>query len=268
MRQRQSERISDTLSGSIERFREVLDEIRAGLEAIKICPGPCEDGTVSIRAKSGLSRRAACPVANGRCAYGIRLGAELDAYIARIMARIGVPKRHVENFCARRESYTTTEAAKWPVKGFLVFCGKNGSGKSFGAACVVRGYLENRIADRLDREAWGNADRAGNAVTWRSSKDLAGDSEVCEKAASATLLVIDDLGREEDTKIARPALCSVVSKRYDAKLAAVITTELSMADMRKRYGRYLTDRLTEDAGSGVIDCGDESMRMARCFVPE
>jgi DNA replication protein DnaC len=179
------------------------------------------------------------------------------------MDRVGVPRRHVDNFRAFRESYPVMEAAKWPVRGFLVFGGTAGSGKSFGAAYVVREYLESRAVDWLDRGAWINAERAADSVMWRSAKDVIDDGEAYARSASVTLLVMDDLGREEETKTARSALCSVVSKRYDAKLATVVTTELSMAGLRKRYGRYLTDRLTEDIGhgGGIIDCGDVSMRM-------
>jgi DNA replication protein DnaC len=100
---------------------------------------------------------------------------------------------------------------------------------------------------------------------WRSAREIIGGGEAFARVASAALLVLDDLGREENTKTARAALCSAVSKRYDAKLATAVTTELSMTDLRKRYGRYLTDRLAEDMGNGggIIDCGCVSMRVDR-----
>jgi hypothetical protein len=260
---KQPELLGDILSGSLDTFRETAVEIRAELEAIRVCPGPCEDGTVVIRAASGANRRAVCPVSCQDCAYGIRLKGELRWYIARIMTRLGVPRRHIENFSVCRESFAVSEASKWPVLGFLVLCGKKGTGKSFAAARVVYDYLEGHITDRLDRGTWSAAERAGDSVTWFSAKEIIDDADACAKAGISSLLVMDDLGREDEMKTARAILCFLVSKRYDAKLATVITTELSMADIRKRYGRYLTDRLAEDVGNGgcVVDCGDVSIRL-------
>jgi DNA replication protein DnaC len=180
------------------------------------------------------------------------------------MARIGVPRRHIENFSGRCESYAVSEALKCSVKGFLVLCGRNGSGKSFAAARAVYAYLESRVINRLDRETWESVDRAGDSVMWRSAREIVDDRETYERAGIVSLLVIDDLGREGDMKPARTAVCSAVSKRYDSKLATIVTTELSMTDISRRYGRYLSDRLVEDAGigGGVVDCRDVSVRNA------
>ena len=250
------------LSGTVARFLKASDEIRSELEAIKGCPSSCEDGTVPIRTASGICRRLPCPARSAECRYGIRLAEELNWYVARIMARVGVPRRHVENFAVCRESCAVSEALRWPFSGFLVLCGKTGSGKSFGAARVVRAYLEGHITDRLDRWTWEAADRRGDSVMWLGARDITDDRGICAKASSVPLLAIDDLGREDDTKAARAAMCSAVSKRYDSKLATVITTELSMAGISKRYGRYLSDRLLEDSGTGggAVDFGDAYMR--------
>jgi DNA replication protein DnaC len=256
----------ENLNNALSRSLKTSEEIRAELDAIKTCPSPCEDGIVSIRTSSGLNRRAACPVMNAGCPYGIRSGEKFYSYIARIMNRIGVPRRHIENFGKRGESYAVSEADKWPVRGFLLLCGKTGSGKSFAAASVVRGYLESRVKDRLVRETWGAAERAGESVIWVSAKDIADGRDISVTRSGVrgniSLLVLDSLGREEETKTAISALCSAVSKRYDAKQATVITTELSMSDISKRYGRFFADRLAEDIGDGgcLVDCGDVSIR--------
>jgi hypothetical protein len=194
----------------------------------------------------------------------------MNRYIAGVMARIGVPRRHIVNFGERRESYAVSEALKWPLQGFLVLCGRTGSGKSFAAARVIYGYLESRISGPLNRGTWGEAERAGDSVMWRSAYDIAGGRDIAARAGTVSLLVMDGLGREEETKTAGLALCSVISKRYDAKLATVITTELPVGGIRKRYGRFVTDRLAEDTGDGgsVIDCGDVSMRLAGAFERE
>jgi DNA replication protein DnaC len=146
---------------------------------------------------------------------------------------------------------------------FLVFCGKSGVGKSFGAACAVREYLKSRIANWIDRRTWEAAERAADSAMWSDAKEITDDKAAFSRARTAFLLVLDDLGKEEDTQTGRAAVCSVISKRYDAMLATVITTELPMSDIRIRYGSYLAERLAEDAGNGgnIVDCGEVSMRL-------
>ncbi|MDR2780594.1 MAG: hypothetical protein LBB28_05670 [Synergistaceae bacterium] len=239
----------------LELFARTSEEIEAELETIKSCPSPCDDGTVLL---PGLSRRVSCPVSSPACAFGLRVTGELEKYMNGIMIEIGVPRRHIENFSGHRESYAVLEANDWLFRGFLVICGRTGSGKSFAAARVVYRYLESRITDRLKQSAWRAAQIAGESVSWQGAKEISDDRDISARAIGASLLVIDDLGREDGAKTTRAALCSAVSRRYDAKLATVITTEFSMGDIRRRYGRFFTDRLTEDAGNGgnVVDCGN------------
>jgi hypothetical protein len=241
------------------------ERIGAELESVKACPEPCYDGSVRIvTAASDRDLRVACPLVRWDCAYGLRLRIELDRYLEKTMSRLGVPRRHLENFGGIRESVALAEALKWPVRGFLVLCGKPGVGKSFAAACVVREFLKRRITNRMDRKTWEAADRAGDSVMWSGAKEITDDKGAFVRARSAFLLVLDDLGKEEDTQTGRAAACAVISKRYDAMLATAVTTELPMSGLRIRYGSYLTERLAEDAGRGgsVVDCGDVSMRLS------
>jgi DNA replication protein DnaC len=186
------------------------------------------------------------------------------------MRQIGVPRRHIENFGKRRDSLAVLGAMKWPARGFLVLYGGTGTGKSFGAAWAVREYLKNGVSKPMDKKTWESIERAGDNAIWANVQEIASDRVLLPKASAARLLIMDDLGREEDTKAGNAAVCALISKRYDAKLATIVTSELSLADIRKRYGRYLADRLAEDFGDGggVIDCGDDSMRAAGCHVYE
>jgi DNA replication protein DnaC len=247
----------------------MFDEIGSALVKIKTCPEPCDDGKVPIGTLSGASGkicRAACPIISPGCAYGIKLLYERNMRLTRAMTQIGVPRRHIENFSKSRKSLAVLGAMNWTGRGFLILYGGPGTGKSFGAAWAVREYIKNRISNPMDKKTWDEIDRAKDNVTWLNAQDTAADRidrNLPQRACAASLLVMDDLGREEDTKSGNAAVSAVISKRYDAKQATVVTTELSLADIEKRYGRYLSDRLTEDVedGGGVVDCGDDSMRL-------
>jgi hypothetical protein len=238
------------------------EEVEEKLAGIKSCPEPCDDGTVEIVLSSGQARKMLCPVITPDCRYGQRMERGLDKFIAGVMSGIGVPLRHIENFRKPRRTEAIDEVSKWPARGFLVFFGDTGSGKSFGAALAVREYLKNQVTGSFDRRLWESAERAGNAVTWLDALDIADDRGNAARARRAFLAVIDDLGGEGDMAQCQAAIRGVILKRYDMKLPTVITTSLTMLDIDARYGNRIADRLTEDIGDGgrIIDCGSLSLR--------
>jgi hypothetical protein len=178
------------------------------------------------------------------------------------MTSAGIPQRHTDNFTAFRPAVAIKEALRWPVRGFLILTGANGSGKSFAAAYVLREYLRGRIADPFDRGTWETAERAGGNISWSAAAGIAGDRTTAERAKRGYPTVIDDFGGENDFHAEQSGVTGVLSNRYDSKLPTVITTTLSMSDIAARYGNRVFDTLTEDIGSGgmIVDCGGASMR--------
>jgi DNA replication protein DnaC len=184
------------------------------------------------------------------------------------MSAIGVPLRHLENYRKLRHTEAADEVTKWPARGFLVFFGDTGSGKSFGAALAVREYLKSQVTGSFDRKLWENAERAGSAVTWLDAMDIADDRGNATRARRAFLAVIDDLGGECESAQCQSVIRGTILKRYDMKLPTVITTSLTMMDIDARYGSRIADRLTEDIGDGggIIDCGSVSLRNPAGFL--
>jgi hypothetical protein len=190
---------------------------------------------------------------------------ELNRYLAKIMIEAGVPPRHIDNFGTPRETAAVKIAREWGMKGFLILTGGPGVGKSFAAACAVKKFLESRIPDRLDRGTWRNVERpgVGKTVMWCGADDIAWDRMVASRARGSLLLVIDDLGSEGSSFEGQSAMRGVISRRYDAKLPTVVTTGLTMLDIRNKYGRYIAERLVEDVrhGGKIAECGDVSIRV-------
>jgi DNA replication protein DnaC len=185
----------------------------------------------------------------------------LDRHIIGVMADIGVPLRHIENFPERRETEETAEASRWPVRGFLIFTGDTGMGKSFGAALVLYEYLKSRVSNHFDRGSWEAAEKTRSSVMWSTAMDIAEDRKTAAQAKRGRLVVIDDLGSESDTPEGQTAIRGVLMKRYDMKLPTVVTTSLTMVDIDIRYGSRIANRLTEDIenGGSIIDCRSFSM---------
>jgi hypothetical protein len=260
----------DVLSESpVRRLMAISDEIQTELAKIKKCAGPCEDGMVQISPPSGAPRQVRCPIASPHCAYGISLKDKLDKWLNRLMREAGVPPRHIDNFQAYFHTPALICAEKWDFRGFLVLSGGSGAGKSFAAAWAVKKYLQRAISDPLDASAWGRAANACENRIWGSANGIAQNKDMGLRTWSKYPLVIDDFGREGDSRIRRTDLSEFISARYDAKAPTIITTELTFNDILGLYGRYTAYKLTEDrsaegspsGGGGMFaNCGDVSLR--------
>ena len=243
-------------------------EMEEKLAQIKECPEPCDDGTVEISISSGQTRKMTCPLIASDCPYGEWMEQGLDRYVTGVMSGIGVPRRHLENFTEALQTEALAGIAKWQMRGFLIFTGDTGSGKSFGAARAVHKYLKSMVANHFDRRAWEIVEKVGNSIVWCTAMDICDDRETAARAKRERLAVIDDLGGEADTSLSQAVLRGVILRRHDMKLPTVITTTLTMLGIDIRYGGRVADRLTEDIGkdSMIVECGDVSIRNPAVFL--
>lgn len=257
-------RLSAHLTGVVDRMQRMQADIAATLAAITSCPGACATGKVVVTLpEDGRPRERDCPIISSECAYGKIVSRELAAYLLDLMAGIGVPPRHLDNFAARQETFAVQAVRHWHFQSFMVLSGIPGIGKSFGAAWAVYRRLYKAIPLWLDKSEWSAAAKVGADIAWATAKEIADDKSVAGKSRAIGLLVLDDLGKEEDTKSGQAAVRDVISRRYDSKLPTVITTEMTIPDIAARYGRYIAERLAEDTihGGRFEDCGTVSMRL-------
>lgn len=73
----------------------------------------------------------------------------------------------------------------------------------------------------------------------RTTMDLIDSMATCE------FLLLDDLGKEKASDTALPLIFQVINSRYESMLPTVITTNLTMADIKKNYGDAVQSRLLE-----------------------
>ena len=250
---------------SMKWILRVEKEIQTELDNIQTCPAPCEEGTVLVSPPSGVSQRRRCPLLSFACAYGSGLEEKLDGRLDRLLLEAGVPRRHIGHFGAYIETPALLCANKWGFGGFLVFFGKSGVGKSFGAAWAAKRYLRSMIPDPLDTNTWNRAVNAGENTVWATANRIIRDKTSISSSRAARLLVLDDLGREGDSPTRRADVSDIVSSRYDAKLPTIVTTELTLGGIIAAYGENTAFKLVEDiqsetAGGMLVDCGDVSLR--------
>ena len=121
----------------------------------------------------------------------------------------------------------------------LLFYGGVGTGKTFAAACIANHLLSQRVPVIMTSFVKLLESMQG------FSED---DSALIARLNRAKLLVIDDLGAERSTDYALEKVYDIVDSRYRAKLPIILTTNLSMTELKEstdiRYTR-IYDRIFE-----------------------
>jgi DNA replication protein DnaC len=151
-----------------------------------------------------------------------------------------IPKRIRENM----EDWDSV-----PLKGDgnLFIQGASGSGKSLIAAkTLVDAVTSNKMSGR-----WLEADDYIEML-----KDSFDNEGVLPEMYSSPhvvkyvkgvfdIVVIDGLGEERMTEFASHELGSLIRKRYDKQKATIITSRLSIQDIKNRYGTRLANPLAD-----------------------
>lgn len=123
-------------------------------------------------------------------------------------------------------------------QGLLMYGGV-GTGKTFAAACIAN-YL---LAKRVPVVMTSFVKLLDSMQGFREE-----DDRLIARLNRAKLLIIDDLGAERSTDFALEKVYNIVDSRYRAKLPIILTTNLSMEEMKEsmdiRYTR-IYDRIFE-----------------------
>lgn len=143
-----------------------------------------------------------------------------------------------------KNNYTVSKnyAEKFTGKndGNLLFAGATGLGKthlstSIAVSVIERGFdvkyetAQNLIGDFEDKQ-------------FRSAYSVS-DDDPTERYFDCDLLIIDDLGTELTNQFTVSCLYNLINSRINRGKAMIINTNLSSAELRKRYSDRITSRL-------------------------
>lgn len=125
----------------------------------------------------------------------------------------------------------------------LFFYGTVGTGKSFLSGCVAKELIEkgNLViyfsATQLFHEL------SKNAFDYRNREDMA---LLQDDLFHCDLLIIDDLGTELTNAFVSSQLFSCLNERHMQKKATIISTNLSLQELRDRYSDRIFSRITSN----------------------
>lgn len=130
-------------------------------------------------------------------------------------------------------------------KGYrnLFFYGTVGTGKSFLSCCVAKELIDHgnlvlyfsasQLFDILSKSTFDKD----------SPEAVAG---IFDDICGCDLLIIDDLGTELTNSFVSSQLFSCLNSRYLRKKATIITTNLSLGELRDRYSDRIFSRITSN----------------------
>lgn len=125
-----------------------------------------------------------------------------------------------------------------PNSGNLLFVGGTGLGKTFLSACIARAVAERgfsvvyetagHLFARLEQAKFGGGEEAKKEV---------------EKYTACDLLILDDLGTEMPGQFVTASLYGLLNDRILYNRSMVISTNLNVDDMARRYSPQIASRL-------------------------
>ena len=125
----------------------------------------------------------------------------------------------------------------------LFFYGTVGTGKSFLSCCIAKELIDqgnlviyfsaSQLFDILSKSTFD-----------RDSMEAA--SGISDDICDCDLLIIDDLGTELTNAFVSSQLFSCLNSRHLRKKATIITTNLSLGELRDRYSDRIFSRITSN----------------------
>ena len=160
----------------------------------------------------------------------------LEYYPDQIDRNLGVNIRSVmeKTFqtCRRYAQFFTEKS------GNLLLSGDTGLGKTFLSACIAR-----TVADRGYSVVY---ESAGHLFTNMERAKFANDEsarENCRRYNECDLLIVDDLGTEMPGQFTTATLYGLINDRLLAAKPMIVSTNLTVDDMLKRYSPQIASRL-------------------------
>jgi DNA replication protein DnaC len=142
------------------------------------------------------------------------------------------PRRNMEKVLTKAHNFI--DKFKYSNEN-LLFYGNSGTGKTFLSHCIAKELLDN-----------------GLLVIYRTSEELINslkdirfnkDSNLQDLLFNCDLLIIDDLGTEQNNDFSRTEFFNLLNKRLIRKKKMLISTNLSLESLMKSYSERTTSRL-------------------------
>ena len=160
----------------------------------------------------------------------------LDYYPDRADPKLGVsPRSIMERNLRTCRTYTATFSLG---SGNLLFNGGTGLGKTFLSACIARG-----VADKGFSVLYETATHLFNKLEQAKFNPSEETRQEAAKFTACDLLIVDDLGTEMPGQFVTAALYSLLNDRLLSGKPMIISTNLNVDEIHRRYSPQIASRL-------------------------
>lgn len=123
----------------------------------------------------------------------------------------------------------------------LFFYGTVGTGKSFLSGCIAKELIESGHSVIYFSSAGLFETLSRNMFDYKNKDDIL---SLHEDLYGCDLLIIDDLGTEYTSNVTVSVFFSLLNQRHLGKKSTIISTNLSLEDLRNRYSDRIFSRIT------------------------
>ena len=138
----------------------------------------------------------------------------------------------------------------------ICFIGSNGVGKSFLSCIILKEmYLHRYSCRRVTFSAYISA----YTESWganKSERDVI-EQDLLDKYKGVEFLVLEEIGKEIDSKIAKPILEDLLRYREEHGLVTIICTNLTPSTIKDIYGASICSLINGNMTVIVIDSDDK-----------
>lgn len=164
-----------------------------------------------------------------------------DVYSGTVRQEEGCsPRERMKKIAAVCEGFAR-QFPHYPLKN-LLFSGGTGLGKTFLSGCIARMVSEGGYSVVYDTAI----NLFAAFETRKFTRDAAEERQArgdTRRYLSCDLLILDDLGSELTTPMVQSTLYEVVNSRLQADKRTIISTNLSMDQIRDRYTPQVASRI-------------------------
>lgn len=171
-------------------------------------------------------------------------------------------KAEVEYRCRKFEMNKSVEQQAEAMAGWLttdnsrfglLLCGGCGNGKSTFVKAFQQILNRLNIRNEYRRESWSMRIRDARSLAYLCKSDYREWENMC----SLPMLAVDDLGIEpleiQDYGNILYPMTDLLTQRYECQLFTIVTTNLTPAEIRTKYGDRIADRFNEMMLKVVFD---------------
>lgn len=172
-----------------------------------------------------------------------------------------IAKRYTDNFKEMKDKNV----------GLLIY-GEPGNGKTYMTYAIANELLIKGIP-----VVAVHIDALLNRIKQTfNSYGKEGEATVLNALNNADLLIIDDLGTEQDTEWSNKTIYNIIDNRYRSGLPLIVTTNIPLKDIEEKYHKRTYDRLVNemctpvrnDSKSLRVDKGKEKTRLLSSLLKE